>query len=143
MHKIQFRSSFKAWFGKCNKKLLNVIPLPLSTYIYWLIAFAFNAKSFAIAILVFFFLFFFLLVNFSGHTANKLFHQRFMISYQESVWPRSDSLLGHTKMSFRKYCSTSYYSRRVWHVTQVMHGNQHLKYPKKHKKQSARNSETS
>ena len=26
-------------------------------------------------------------------------------------------------------------------MTQLMHGNQHSKYPKKHKKQSARNSE--
>ena len=105
------------------------------------IAFAFNAESFAIAILVFFL--FFLLVTFSWRSAEKLFSKRFLVSYQENVWPRSDSFLGHTKMSFRKYCSTSCYSRRVWHMTQLMHGNQHSKHPKKYKKQSARNSERS
>ena len=82
----------------------------------------------------------FLLVTFSGRTAEKLFSQRFMISYQESVRPRSDSFLGHTKMSFHKYCSTSCYSRCVWHMTQLMHGNQHLKYPIK-AQETARNSE--
>ena len=48
-----------------------------------LVAFAFNAKSFAIAILVFFL--FFLLATFSGRSAEKLFGQRFLICYQESV----------------------------------------------------------
>ena len=85
----------------------------------------------------------FLLVTFSGWTAGKLFNQRFMISYQESMWPRSDSFLGHTKISFYKYYSTSCYSRRIWHMTQLMYGNQNSKHPKKHKKQSAKNSETS
>ena len=103
-------------------------------------AFAFNAKSFGITILVFFL--FFLLVTFSGRTAKKLFRESFMISYLESVWPRSDSFLWYTKMPFRKCCSKSCYSRRVCHMTQLMHGNQHSKYPKKNKKQSARNSET-
>ena len=32
----------------------------------------------------------------------NLFSQRFIISYQESVWPRSDSFLGHTKKSLYK-----------------------------------------
>ena len=54
----------------------------------------------------------------------KLFSQRFMISYQESVWPRSDSFLGHAKKSFRKNCSSTFYSWRVWHITRLMHGNQ-------------------
>ena len=31
-------------------------------------------------------------------SCQKLFSQRFNISYQESVWPRSDSFLGHTKI---------------------------------------------
>ena len=69
---------------------------------------------------------FFLLVTFSGRTSKKLFSER----YLESVWPRSDSFLGHTKMYFRKYYSTSCYSRRVWHMTQLMHGNQHSKHTK-------------
>ena len=55
-----------------------------------IIAFAFNAKSFAIAILFFFSFYFFiffllLLVTFSGCTSKKLFNQRFVISYQKSV----------------------------------------------------------
>ena len=103
--------------------------------------FGFNAKSFAIAILVFFL--FFLLITFSGRTAKILSSECFMISYIESVWPRSDSVLGHTKMPFRKYCSRSCYSQCMWHMTQLLHGNQHSKYPKKYKKQSSRNSEIS
>ena len=55
----------------------------------------------------------------------KLFSKRFMISYQESVWPRSDSFLGHTEKYFLKNCSLSCPSWRVWHMTQLMHGNQH------------------
>ena len=101
------------------------------------IAFAFNAESFAIAILVFFLLF--LLVTFS----RRIVIQCFMIIHKESMWLRSDSFLDQAKMSSRKYCSKSCYSRCVWHMTQLMHGNQHSKHPKKYKKQSARNSETS
>ena len=66
-----------------------------------------------------------------------------MISYQESMWTRSDSFLGHTKISFCKYCSLSCYLWCVWHMTQLMHSNQHSKHQKKRKTQSARNSETS
>ena len=84
-----------------------------------LIAFVFNAKSFVIFFLFFFFSSLFL------DGLPKLFSQRFMISYQESVWPRSDSFLGHTKKSFRKNCSRSCYSWRVWHMTRFMHVNQH------------------
>ena len=80
-----------------------------------IIAFAFNAKSFLIACLVF--VFFFILVTFSGRTVES-----FTITYQESVWPRSDLFLGHTKNSFRKNCSSSYYSWRLWHMTLLMHG---------------------
>ena len=67
------------------------------------IAFAFNAKSFAIAFPVFFgfFFVFFLLVTFSGRAVKSFFSRRLMISYQESVWSRSDSFLGPTKKSFR------------------------------------------
>ena len=32
----------------------------------------------------------------------KLFTKRFMTNYQETLWSRSDSFLGHTKTSFRK-----------------------------------------
>ena len=46
-------------------------------------------------------------------------------------------------MPFGKYFSTSCYLRRVWHMTQLMRGNEHSKHPKKYKKQSAGNSETS
>ena len=127
------------WFNGWNK-LISFSLMYIRQIL--VLAFAFNAKSFAIAILVFIFLLF-LLVTFSGWTAKKLFSQRFMISYQKSVWPRSDSFLGQTKMPFRKYCSTSCYWRRVWHMTHLMHGNQHSKHPKKHNKQSAKNSETS
>ena len=61
-----------------------------------IIAFAFNAKSFAIAILVFFI--------FPSHhlfwtDCQKLFSQCFIISFHESMWPRSDSFLGHIKKS--------------------------------------------
>ena len=101
-----------------------------------------NAKSFVSPILLCFF--FFLLLSFSGRTPEKLFREGFMISYQETVWSRSDSFLGHTKYSFHKYYSRSCYGRRVWLMSQLMHGNQHSKHPpKKHKRQSARNSETS
>ena len=72
--------------------------------------------------LVFFFYFF--LVTFSGRTGKSFLVNIFIISYQESVWPRSDSLLGHTKTFFRKNCSWSCYSWRVWHMTRLMHGNQ-------------------
>ena len=145
------------------------------------IAFAWNAKSFAIAILFFFLFFFhyyfFLLVTFSGQVGKsffaeeqlycypwhvwprldlffvffyfstwfwtdflKLFSKRFIINYQGSVWPRSDSFLGHTKKSFRKKYSSSCYWRRVCHMRRLKHGNKHSQHPKKHKKQpEARN----
>ena len=74
-------------------------------------AFVFNAKSFAVAIL-----FFFLYRPFSLEDCQKIFSQRFKSSYQESVWPRSGSFLGHTKKYFLKYCFLSCYS---WHVPQM------------------------
>ena len=83
--------------------------------------------------LPFFFFFFF---SFStGFWANclELFSKRFIINYQGSVWPRSDSFLGHTKKSFRKKCSWSCYSQCVWHMARLKHGNQHSQHPKKHK----------
>ena len=95
--------------------------------------FAFNAKSFSIAILAFFN--FFLLVTFFWTDCQKLFSQRFNINYQESVWPRSESFLGHIKKYSQKNCSSNCYSRPVWHVTHDMNGNQHSQHPKKLKKQ--------
>ena len=43
--------------------------------------------------------------------------------------------LGHTQKSFRKKCSSSSYSRRVWRMTRFKHNNQHSQHPKKHKKE--------
>ena len=65
----------------------------------------------------------------------KVFSKHFIINYQGRMWPRSDSFLGHTKKSFRKNCSSSCYSRRVWHMARLKHGNQHSQHPKKRKKQ--------
>ena len=75
-------------------------------------AFAFDAESFAIAILVFFFL------SFLWTDCQKIFRQRFMISYLENVWPRSDSFFGRTKRYFHKNCSSSCSSRFLQHMTQ-------------------------
>ena len=84
---------------------------------------AFNTRTFAISFLFFFS--FFPSRHFFWMDCQKLFSKRFMISYQESVWPRSDSFLGHTEKYFLKNCSLSCPSWRVWHMTQLMHGNQH------------------
>ena len=54
-----------------------------------------------------------------------LFAWRFIISCQESVWPRSNSFLGHTKKSFNKNCSWSYYLWHMWHMAWLMHRSQH------------------
>ena len=77
-----------------------------------LFVFAFNAKSFAITFLVFFFFFSFSSLFLDG--LPKTFSQRFMISHQESMWPGSDSFLGHTKRSFRKNCSSSRGACGAW-----------------------------
>ena len=95
--------------------------------------FAFKAKRFAIAFLVFFS--FFSSRHFLWTDWQKLFSECIIISYGESVWPRSDSFLGHTKKSFRKKCPSGCYLRRVWHMARLKHGNQHSQHPKKHKKQ--------
>ena len=87
-----------------------------------IIAFAFNAKSFAIAILAFLFFIFFLLITFSGRTAKTFFSQRFIINYQESVRPRSDSLLGYTKRSFYQNCFLRCYSWGTHEQHDVTHG---------------------
>ena len=84
---------------------------------------AFNTRTFAISFLFFFS--FFPSRHFFWMDCQKLFSKRFIISYQESVWPRSDSFLGHTEKYFLKNCSLSCPSWRVWHMTQLMHGNQH------------------
>ena len=65
----------------------------------------------------------------------KLFSKRFNINYQGSMWPRSDSFVGHTKKYFHKNCSWSCYLQGVWHMTRLKHGNQHSQHPKKHKKE--------
>ena len=109
----------------------DIMEVKLQIYI----AFAFNAKTFAIAILVLFFFFHFSFSSLFWTDCQKLFSELFIISYQRNKWPRSDSFLGHTKKSLRKNCRSSCYSRRVWHMTQLMHGNQHSQYLKKHKKQ--------
>ena len=93
-----------------------------------LIAFPYNAKSFAIAILVFLFFIFFPSRHFFWTDCQKLFSQRFIMSYQESVWPRSESFLGHTKKSFYKSFPQVVIhdaTRRVWHMTRLIHGNQY------------------
>ena len=51
----------------------------------------------------------------------KLFSHRFNFSYQENVWPRSDSFIGRTKTYFDKYISWSWYSRCVWHMILLKH----------------------
>ena len=76
------------------------------------------------------FVLFFPSLYFFWTDCQKLFSKRFIISYQESVWPRFDSFLGRTKNSFSKSSSSSCYSRRVWHMTQFMKGNQHSKRTK-------------
>ena len=97
-------------------------------------------KSFAIAILVFFV--FFPSCHFFWTDCQKLLSQRFQISYQERLWPRSGHSLYilkksfvkigvHTKKIFRKNCC----SWRVWHMTQLLHDNRHSQHAKKHKKQ--------
>ena len=45
-----------------------------------------------------------------GRTALSFLANVFMINYQGSVWPISDSFLGHAKKSFRKMFSSSCYS---------------------------------
>ena len=97
--------------------------LSIMPFIYYFIAFAFNAQTFAIAILVFFF--FFSFSSLFWTECKKLFSQGFMIGYQESVWRRSDSFFGRTEKSFQKNCSWHCYSRRVWHMIRLMHGSKH------------------
>ena len=101
------------------------------------IAFPCNARSFAIAILFFFFSFYSLF----WMDCQKLSNKRFLIFYKENAWPRSDSILGHTKKSFRRICSWSFYSRHVWHTIQLMHCYQHSQHPKA--QETARNLEIS
>ena len=68
----------------------------------------------------------------------KIFGEHFKICYQGSVWPRSDSFLGHTKRCFHKNCSLSCYSQHVWHMTQLISGKQFSRHPKKDKKRKNR-----
>ena len=65
-----------------------------------------------------------------GQTALSFLEKRFMINYQESMWPRSDWFLGHTKKSFHKRCSWSCHLRCVWHMTWLIQCNQHSQHPK-------------
>ena len=69
----------------------------------------------------------------------KLLSQCFNFSYQQNFLmkksrKRSDSFLGHTKIYFHKNCSSSCYSRIVWHKIRFMQRNQHLQHPKKDNK---------
>ena len=63
--------------------------------------------------------------HFFWKDCQKHLSEPFIISYQESVWPRSDSFLGHIKRLFNKNCFLSCYSWRVWHMMRLMHSNQH------------------
>ena len=67
-------------------------------------------------------------------TAPKVFHGLFydMLSRNHVMKIR---LIYHTKKFFCENCSSSCYLRHVWHMTQLIQGNQHLQHPKKHKKQ--------
>ena len=98
--------------------------------IYCVCALAHNALQ-----LPFFFFFFFSFRTGFSTDCLKLFSKGFIINYQENVWPRSDSFLGHLNKSFRKTCFWSCYSRHVWHMKWPIHSNQHSQHPKKHKKQ--------
>ena len=92
---------------------------------------AHNALQFS-----FFFFFFFSSLTGFWRDCLKLFSKSFIINFQGSVWPSSDSFLGHTKKPFCNKCSSSSYSRRVWHMTRLKRGNQHSRHPK-----STRNSQ--
>ena len=65
-----------------------------------IVAFTFNAKSSAITFLVLFL--FFPFRHFFWKDCRYLFSKRFIMSYQKSVWPRSDSFLGHIKIFPKK-----------------------------------------
>ena len=80
-------------FGQCLKKLLSRIK---EKSISEIVAFTFNAKSSAITFLVLFL--FFPFRHFFWKGCRYLFSKRFIMSYQKSVWPRSDSFLGHIKV---------------------------------------------
>ena len=47
---------------------------------------------------------------------HKPFSECFKFTYQENVWPRSESFLGQTKRYFCTHCSWSCYLRRAWHM---------------------------
>ena len=79
-----------------------------NTKIYAILAFPFKSKSFAIAILLFFS--FVPSCHFFCKDYRKILNEPLMISYQESVLPRSYSFLEHTKKFFRKDCYLSCYS---------------------------------
>ena len=82
--------------------------------------------------------FFFFFSSYTGFWTDclKFFSKSFIINFQGSVWPSSDSFLGHTKKFLCNKCSSSSCSQRVWHMTRLKHGNQHSQHPK-----STRNSQ--
>ena len=80
-------------------------------------------------------IFFFSFLSLFWTEFQKLFSERFKISYPESVSPRSDLFLGHMKNISVKIVP-EVVIRRAWHMTRLIHGNKHSKHPKKtHKKQ--------
>ena len=95
-----------------NKKYFQVLRMnAVNEALFWastITAFAFHAKSFTVTILGFFF---FPSFHFFWTDCQNIFREPFIISYQESVWPRSDSFLGHNKMFFCKKCSLLFVTR--------------------------------
>ena len=72
---------------------------------------------------------------FSFLFTDRSFTQHFMIAPTHSL---------HTpKCYFRKNTSSSCYSRHVWHMTRLMHGNQHSQHPKntRNKKETSETSQ--
>ena len=66
---------------------------------------------------------------------HKFLKDCFIICYPVSVWTRPESFFEHTRKCFCKNHSWSCYSRRVSHMTPIIHGSQHSQHSKKHKKQ--------
>ena len=102
----------------------------------YIIPFACNPKSFAIAILVFLFLLFFFLVAVFGQIAKSFLPMFHHFLPRVRVNKIGLILFGHTKRSLHKNCSLSCYQRRGWPMTNhgLIHGNQHSQHSTKHKK---------
>ena len=114
-----------AWVPDCHTRSLRVLKATLRYH--WPLQYRCNIHSI--------FFLFFPSRHFFWTDFQKVLSEPFIINYQESVWPRSDSFLGDTKRFFRKIFSLSFYSWRLWHMTRLKRSNQHSWHPKKHKKQ--------